>query len=103
MYIQLSCHTLAPVLGWRTVTQMETTTIEDDMTRVLARYARCTHTMTAEHHPDDHGMHYVLHIEGGQFSGTVIHCSTEDSVMRLFNELVAAHKSGVTHPYLAAL
>lgn len=74
-------------------------------TAVLARFARCTHIMTAEHHPDDKhgGMRYVLHIEGGQHSGTVIHCSTESSVMGLFNDLVAAYKSGVAHPYLAAL
>lgn len=76
------------------------------MATVLARYARCTHTMTAEYHPyDSHhgGMPYVLHIDGGRHSGTVIHCSTEGSVMRLFDELVAAHKSGVIHPYLVAL
>lgn len=69
---------------------------------ILARFSRCTHTMTAEYHPDDKGgMRYVLHIIGGEHSGTVIHCPTEASTIRLFDELVAAHKSGIEHPYLA--
>lgn len=69
--------------------------------QILARYSRCTHTMTAEHHPDDRGMRYVIHIVGGPYTGTVIHCPTEASVIRLFDQLVAAHKSGIEHPYLA--
>jgi len=66
----------------------------------LMRYARCTHTMTAEYHPDEHGMPYVLFIEGGRYSGTEIHCMTEVSVMQLFKEIVALHDSGFEHPYL---
>lgn len=80
-----------------------TTTIEDDMTHVLMRFSRCTETITAEHHPDDHGMPYVIHIVGGMHSGTVIHCMTETSVIRLFDSIVAARRSGTEHPYLAEL
>lgn len=89
----------------RTVQQMTTTALprDDDMTHVLMRFTRCTHTMTAEHHPDDNGMPYVLYIEGGRYTGTEIHCMTEASVVRLFNEIVALHDSGIEHPYLRAV
>lgn len=87
----------------RIVAQM-TTTIEDDMTHILMRFVRCTETITAEHHPDDHGgMKFVIHIEGGMHTGTVIHCATNASVLRLFDSIVAARKSGIDHPYLAAV
>lgn len=86
----------------RTVQQM-TTTVDDDMTHVLMRYARCTETITAEYHPDDNGMPYVLHIVGGKHAGTVIHCQTEASVVRLFNEVVLYRKMDLDHPYLVAV
>lgn len=75
------------------------------MTHILMRFARCTEIITAEHHPDEHGMPYVLHIDGGKHHGTVIHVMTEQSVTRLFNEVVAARKLGDDHehPYLSAV
>lgn len=78
---------------------MTTTTI----THVLLRYARCTECITAEHHPDDRGMQYVLYIDGGKHTGIEIHCPTLRSVTRLFNEVVAQRKLGFDHPYLAAV
>lgn len=90
----------------RSVLHMTTTALprDDDMaTHVLMRFSRCTHTMTAEYHPDDDGMPYVLCIIGGKHSGTVIHCMTEQSVVRLFNEVVALHHLGIEHPYLVAV
>jgi hypothetical protein len=78
---------------------------DDDMTHILMRYARCTEVITAEYHPDDHGMPYVLYIDGGKHSGAEIHCMTEQSVTRLFNDIVAARKLGDDHehPYLATV
>lgn len=73
------------------------------MTHVLMRYARCTEVITAEYHPDDHGMPYVLHIVGGKHSGAEIHAMTEQSVTRLFNEVVLARKCDNEHPYLVEL
>ena len=85
----------------RTVAQMTTT----DMSHILMRFVRCTETITAEHHPDEHGMPYVIHIDGGKHTGTVIHVMTEASAIRLFNEIVAARKRGDDHehPHLAAV
>lgn len=68
---------------------------------LLARHGRATEVITAEHHPDDHGgMRYVLFITGGKHHGTRIHCATEESVIRLFDEIVAARKADAEHPYL---
>jgi hypothetical protein len=69
--------------------------------QVLARYARSTEVITAEHHPVNHGgMPYVLHIVGGKHSGTRIYCTTEASVNKLFDDIVAARKAEAEHPYL---
>lgn len=84
----------------RKVTAMTTTT-----SPVLLCFARGTIKVTAEHHPGDkHGaMKYSLHVTGGRQHGMVIHCSTEVSVARLFNEVVALCKLGICHPYLSPL
>jgi hypothetical protein len=84
---------------------MTTTLADDDMTHVLMRFARATEIITAEYHPDDHGMAYVLMIDGGKHHGTLIHCMTEQSVIRLFNDVVTARKLGDDHehPYLVAI
>ena len=71
------------------------------MKTVLARHSRSTEVITAEHHPDDHsGMPYLLFINGGKHHGTTIHCATEDSVTRLFDEILSARKADAEHPYL---
>lgn len=61
--------------------------------------------ISAEYHPQDrHGaMKYSLHVLGGVANGTVVHCKTELSVVRLFNEVVALHDLGIVHPYLSVL
>lgn len=66
-------------------------------------YQRCTESIVAEHHPDDHGMAYVIRIIGGKHTGLEIHCPTETSAIRLFDALVAARKADTEHPFLAAV
>lgn len=75
------------------------------MTHVIMRFSRCTETITAEHHPDEHGMPYVIHIVGGKHAGVEIYAQTEQSIIRLFNEVVAARKRGDDHehPYLVTV
>jgi hypothetical protein len=61
---------------------------------ILARYARSTEVVTAEHHPNDHGPHFYVNINGGRHHGTEIRCCTADSAIRLFDVIVAARKKG---------
>jgi hypothetical protein len=68
---------------------------------LLCCYQRCTESIVAEHHPDDQGMCYVLRIIGGKHNGTEIHCMTKGSVETLFDQLVAARKADIEHPFLA--
>lgn len=79
---------------------MTTTTAE---ATVLARYARATETITAEHHPSDHGMKYAVLIVGGKQHGIEIHCVTELSALWLFGTVVLYRELDIDHPFLAAV
>lgn len=70
---------------------------------VVAEQHFCTEVITAEHHPDEEGMPFILQIVGGKHHGLVIHCSTEESVCELFKQIVAARRGNYEHPYLAAV
>jgi hypothetical protein len=60
---------------------------------ILARYARRTEVITAEHHPYDYGSYaYYVNVNGGKHHGTEVRCCTEESAMRLFDIIVAARK-----------
>jgi hypothetical protein len=63
-------------------------------------YQRYTETITAEHHPNEGGMPYLIRIIGGKHTGTEIHCTTEASAIALFDSLVAARKAEREHPFL---
>lgn len=113
VYIHLGVSRWDPPSQARTLWQMTTTATQvmppsgwptgrHYHVEILLRFARATEVITAEHHPDDRGgMPYVLHIVGGKHTGMQIHCATEQSVTRLFNEVVAARKSDTEHPFLA--
>lgn len=68
---------------------------------LLRCYQRCTESIVAEHHPDENGMHYLIRIIGGKHTGIEIHCPTEESTNRLFDDLVSARKADTEHPFLA--
>lgn len=70
---------------------------------ILARYARATEVVTAEHHPTDQGMKYALMVVGGKHHGIEIHCPTEDSVLALFQDVVFHREFNIEHPFLAAV
>jgi hypothetical protein len=72
-------------------------------TKTLMRWARATQVITAEHHPDDHGMPYGVFINGGRHTGIEIHCSTELSAVALFNSIVLHENIGIEHPALQAV
>ena len=74
----------------------------DDDNAVLMRLATPHGVVTAEYHPDDKGMRYAL-ISTCAHAHTVIHCQTQHSAERLFNEVVALYKRGIPHPYLAVM
>lgn len=71
--------------------------------KMIRCYQRLTESIVAEHHPDEHGMPYVIRIIGGKHTGLEIHCATEASTIALFDSLVAARKADTDHPYLAVV
>jgi len=79
------------------------TTVNTLGSTVLARRVWPTETYTVEHHPDDQGMTYSVHVEGGKYHGIVIHCPTPDSALRLFGQMVAYRMAYSDHPYLQAV
>jgi hypothetical protein len=73
------------------------------MTHVLRRYARATEVVTLQHFPHDHGMKYLVRIDGGQHHDTEIHCPTEPSAARLFEQIIAYRMRYDNHPFLQAV
>ena len=70
---------------------------------VLRQRRWVTETLTAEHHPHDPGMKFSVHLHGGRHHGIVIHCATERSAVRLFDEIAAHRGRHSEHPYLIAI
>lgn len=68
---------------------------------LLAQRAFATETITAEHHPYERGMNYVLYVNGGKSHGIEIHCSTEASLLSLFADVLRYRLAYATHPFLA--
>lgn len=63
----------------------------------------CTESIVGEHHPDEPGMKYLIRIVGGKHNGVEIHCPTEHSMDKLFDEIVAYRKRYSNHPFLRAV
>lgn len=78
-------------------------TYADGQTVVLAEHKWVTETLTAEYHPDDHGMKFMIRIVGGKYHGTEIHCPTAVSVERMFDALVACRQRNIEHHALMAV
>ena len=75
------------------------------MCTVLARLARRNYVITAEHHQlgeYEHSMPDLLRVTGNGHH-VQIHCATELSAMRLFNEVVALAHLGIAHPFTRTL
>lgn len=69
----------------------------------LCEYKCATETISAEHYPNEDGSKYLLRITGGKHHGIEIHCSTEESVRKLFDTIVACRKANTPHPFLAVV
>ena len=70
---------------------------------MIACHQWCTESVVAEHHPSEPGMKYVIRVLGGKHSGVEIHCPTEASTLKLFDEIVAYRMRYSDHPFLAAV
>jgi hypothetical protein len=70
---------------------------------VLAQYGRATETIRAVWHGEGSRYDFAVMILGGKHHGVIIQCSTERSVMWLFDMVRIARKTGREWNWLAPL
>ena len=70
---------------------------------VLAQYNRATETIQAVWHGEGERYDFAVIIFGGKHHGVIIQCSTEQSVMWLFDMVRIARKTGSEWNWLQPL